>query len=664
MSAAIAYRPDIDGLRAIAVVSVILCHFGVPGFAGGYIGVDVFFVISGFLITSIVLRDLADGTFTIAKFYERRARRILPAFLFVTVLTSVAAVKLFLPQDLVAFGKSLLASAVFATNVLFWQEGGYFAAPSELKPLLHTWSLSIEEQFYVIFPLLLSFLRRKRPRYLHGSVLTLLLLSLALCVWATGRREFAFYLLPSRAWELMAGALLATVSAPSRLSARARGVVGLAGLLGIMLPVTLYSNRTLFPGIAAALPCFASAAVVLAGPSGPVAYVLSRRVPVFLGRISYSLYLVHWPLLVFAKYYLPEGLGAAHVSALLVASLVLATLSWRFVETPFRRPAPARMSAAPVLKWAAAGLAMVALAGGVLVLGKGYPSRVPTEVLAVATAHGERDRAKPGCMDRVLARRRTFPQDCGIGAVGAAPSFALWGDSHAASVSGGVAAEALRAKRTGVLLSKVGCPPLLDADIAQGLGAHRGCRKLASAVLDYLESSPQIDRVLIVGRWSVYIHGQLVADSGAVSSSDPLLLDPQGRPTTAEDRAALLAAALQRTAQRLLAKGKRVYVNEPVPEIGWDVPLTLARLGWFHPTTKLTGPSLLDYRARNELAIAVLTRLKNDGIISTVSPQLALCGSDGCRVRDGEAVLYADGDHLSRVGSLLVAPTFRPVFEP
>jgi peptidoglycan/LPS O-acetylase OafA/YrhL len=664
MSASIAYRPDVDGLRAVAVLSVVFGHFAVPGFSGGYVGVDVFFVISGFLITSIVVRDIASSSYSLRAFYERRARRILPALLVVVLVSAVAALELLLPEDLLGFGKSLLASATFSTNLLFWQEGGYFAAPSELKPLLHTWSLSLEEQFYLFFPLLLSWVSRRAPRLLTAVLLSVLCLSLALCVWATGRREFAFYILPSRAWELMAGALLAVIGRPARLSARWATLLGLAGLLAIVVSVATFSSQTVFPGLAAVLPTFGASALILSGPDrGPAAWLLARPPPVFIGKISYSLYLWHWPLLVFAKYYFTRSLSAVQVAALIATAVVLATLSWRFVETPFRRSSQLNNNT-KALALAGVSLLGIAVVGAALVLGRGFPTRVPVAVLEIANHHQERPRAKPGCTERILRSNAAPPGECLLGAPGATPSFALWGDSHGEAVSGGLADEAERHGRSGILLSKLGCPPLFAVDIAQGLAKNSACRNFATRAFEYIESSSALERVVIVGRWSLYINGQMGADPGRsitqmLMGANPLLLDPRGDPTTPERRAGLFEAALRRGVERLRSKGKRVFVSDPIPEIGWDVPMTLARASWFGAASVGRGPTLGEYEARNRLALTVLEKLAREGLITRLSPQAVLCTVQGCRIYDGATILYADGDHVSLAGSKLIGPAYR-----
>jgi len=344
------YRPEIDGLRAVAVVPVILFHAGVGALAGGFVGVDVFFVISGYLITSIILRERAEGRFSMLRFWERRARRILPALYVVMLACIPVAWALMLPDQYRDFARSLVAVGLFGSNILFWRESGYFAAAAEEKPLLHTWSLSVEEQFYLVFPLLMAVLWRFGQRGVAGVLAVFALISLGLSHYAADTMPSAnFFLLPTRAWELLVGALCAFW-----LTARSRaghdGLVAL-GLGAIMLSVLWFDGTTPFPSLWALVPVLGTAAVILfARPGGWTGRLLSWRAMVGIGLVSYSAYLWHQPLMAFAR--------IAHLSApplwLMLAlgalSFPLAYVTWRFVEQPFRRPGatfapPARLGA-------------------------------------------------------------------------------------------------------------------------------------------------------------------------------------------------------------------------------------------------------------------------------------------------------------------------------
>ncbi|MGB0846297.1 MAG: acyltransferase family protein [Thiolinea sp.] len=333
------YRKEIDGLRAIAVVPVILFHAGVTGFSGGFVGVDIFFVISGYLITSIISNELANGTFTIAGFYERRARRILPALFFVMLACLPFAWWLLLPHELVAFGRSIIAVVVFASNILFWQESDYFAADSELIPLLHTWSLAVEEQYYVLFPLLLMICWKLGIRWLSLIIAVIAAISLGLAEWGWQDDPAGnFYLLPSRAWELMAGAGCALYLQRHTVpQGQLSQIFSLSGLLLIIASIIWLDDSFPFPGVYA-IPSIAGTALIIlfAHPESWVGRLLSFPAFVGLGLLSYSAYLWHQPMFAFARLYLADEPALPIMLALAVLAFILAFISWRFVEKPFR----------------------------------------------------------------------------------------------------------------------------------------------------------------------------------------------------------------------------------------------------------------------------------------------------------------------------------------
>lgn len=333
------YRKEIDGLRALAVMPVILFHAGFEWFSGGFVGVDVFFVISGYLITGIILEELEAGKFTLAGFYERRARRILPALFFVMLACLPFAWWWMLPFELEAFGESLAAVAVFASNILFWLKTDYFAATAEQIPLLHTWSLAVEEQYYLLFPLFMLLVWRFAKHWLVGLIVLIAILSLGWSEWLWRHSvEANFYLIPGRAWELMLGALttlyLRRNPFPQGPVAQLAGVLGLALLVYAVL---FFDDGIPFPGLYALVPTLGTVLLILfATQQSWVGKLLSCRLLVGVGLISYSAYLWHQPLFVFARMQSLDEPGAWLMGALSLAALVLAWFSWRFVEKPLR----------------------------------------------------------------------------------------------------------------------------------------------------------------------------------------------------------------------------------------------------------------------------------------------------------------------------------------
>lgn len=336
------YRAEIDGLRAVAVVPVILFHAGFAGFSGGYVGVDVFFVISGYLITSIILSEQREGRFTLSGFYERRARRILPALFAVMAVSTLVALALLMPADIKEFTLSLAAVATFSSNFLFWQQSDYFATAAELQPMLHTWSLAVEEQYYILFPLFMLLAWRFGLRAITGLLVAAALVSLAAAQWGAFNSPFAnFYLLPTRGWEILLGALAAIHlrdDPPPALNGTARQILSLAGLAMIAVAIVLFDRKTPFPSLYALLPTAGTLLLILFCVPGTLVWrLLSHRTLVFVGLISYSAYLWHQPLFAFARHYRSADPTAPQMAFLCLAVLPLAWLSWRFVERPFRQ---------------------------------------------------------------------------------------------------------------------------------------------------------------------------------------------------------------------------------------------------------------------------------------------------------------------------------------
>lgn len=370
------YRAEIDGLRAVAVIPVVLFHAGIAGFGGGFVGVDIFFVISGYLITSIILNEQAKDSFTLAGFYERRARRILPALMLVMLLSIIGAWQLLLPEELVDYGQSLAAVGLFASNFLFWMQSDYFAQASEYLPLLHTWSLAVEEQFYLVFPLFMIW----SIAWFKAKRLAILLLvgvaSLLFSEWAwRNAPEANFFLIPSRAWELMAGVFCAFYLQHSQLNSATLKQVGSgAGLLMLLYSITIFDKTIPFPSLYALVPVLGTALIILCADKHTlVGKLLSFPLLVGIGLISYSAYLWHQPVFVYARLNDMQALPVTTLLGLSVLSFVLAYLSWRWVEKPFRNRN--FLSRAQVL-WIAFGCSVLLIAiGAVLVMGEGFSAR-------------------------------------------------------------------------------------------------------------------------------------------------------------------------------------------------------------------------------------------------------------------------------------------------
>ncbi len=645
------YRPDVDGLRAVAVLAVVLYHAGVPGISGGFVGVDVFFVISGYLITGIVAREVAAGEFRLARFYERRARRILPALFVVVGVVAVPAAVLLVPQSLAAYGRSAAAAALSVSNISFYRSTDYFSPGAGQLPLLHTWSLGVEEQFYVVLPLYLLLLRRqlvRRPLLVIGPPV---LASFVLAVlWtSSGATSEAFYLPFGRAWELGVGAALALGVLPAvRSRLLAAGLVG-AGLAAVLASAVLYDDRTTFPGVAALLPVLGAAAVVHGGAVHRVgaSRLLSLRPVVFVGLVSYSLYLWHWPVLVLARTVLARDLPLWLSLALLPLMFALAVLSWRFVERPFRRPRSGSGTRRPLLVATAAILAVAAAGSAVLALG-GLPGRFSPAVRVLATATDDTNPERARCDSPSLERIRSGDL-CVLGAPGMAPTTALVGDSFGDALSPGVVAAAEAQGRSVLVATRAGCRPLVGLT-----SVSPECARALDATVAEVAATPSVTTVVLVGRWSTMVEGVRL---GAYSGVESYLADARTTAPGPQENRAVFSRSLARTVAAL-GQGKRVWVVAGVPEQEVLVPQALttrAVLG----LGPLEGVSRESYDARQASTLSLLAAGTGYDVIDVGA---AACDDAQCPVVADGRSLYADDNHPSRYGAERLAPLFAPVF--
>lgn len=646
------YRRDIDGLRAVAVLPVVAYHAWEPLAPGGYVGVDVFFVISGFLITSIILADIEAGRFTIARFYERRVRRILPALLAVVVATTLAAAILFMPRELISYGRSLVATLLFGSNIHFYGGTDYFTIARELRPLLHTWSLAVEEQYYIVAPLLLLWLARRGRGTLVTGLAAIAAVSLAASlVLMHWDKVAAFYLAPPRAWELAAGALLAVGAMPAIGSRLVREAVAALGLAAIAVAVFGYSSATAFPGTAALVPVLGAAAILHAGTHGPtlVGRLLSLPVLVFVGLISYSLYLWHWPILTFAEYYLLRALTWQEALAAAALSLVMATASWRFVERPFRRP-DGVVKRPALFGTAAAASAALAAVGGLLITTGGLPGRLPAEIVAVTREQDLRRKAMKKCSAVLPDDARTIA-GCRLGATAAAaPRFILWGDSHAAAILPGIDALAARAGWQGATAIHFGCAPVLG--ITKIMPDRADCDVYGEQAFRQIVAA-RPDRVLLVGRWGRDAEGERKAreeSSGAAAAQAP-------------PGEWILSGLIETTVRRLREHGIEVAVLGPVPEQQFNVPSVVGRSRAWNRPLPARLPLARFFERQKEVLAALDTVKSIDGVI-VAYPHEALCDADGCRFERDGAPFYVDDDHISPLGAEEVAKAMTGVFAP
>ena len=603
-------------------------------------------MISGYLITSIILREMRDGTFTLLGFYERRVRRIIPALVAVTVACLPFGALWLNPARLDYFAESVVAVMAFASNIYFWRDWGYFSEASALNPMLHTWSLAIEEQFYIVFPPAMILLWRLRRRVAFSILLGIALASFGLCVWLTDEApSAAFFLTPSRAWELLVGVLLALYVDRHPVSAKTltATLAGLAGLALILVPVAVFDERMTFPGIAALAPTLGTALLILyADRSNLVGRCLSAKPVVAIGLISYSAYLWHQPVFAFARIRGISIEAPAGQAAAIGLVLALAYLSWRFVETPFRDRT--RTSPRQVRELLTVAFFVGIATGASGLFSDGFRWRYGSDVLAVA-AKAEFSPRRADCHTDYHGQ-----PDPGVACIyfGGDLRWGILGDSHAVEIAYALA-EMLQERDQALLhLSHSDCPP------AYTFTTKAGCHEWTRAAVARLIASPEIENVVLVYRHTGYLFGDL-------TDTYPEMPDRLSFKTALGDVDAAREqywSSFLKMVERLRASGKRVYVVYPAPELGWSIADTI------YPRSVLdrgpaardrVGLSIREYAVRNAFVGERMSQLSWGDTLVAVDSADVLCQGGQCpAIRDGVPYYY-DAHHLTLHAARIVA---------
>jgi len=651
------YRPDVDGLRAVAILSVVAYHAGIRTVSGGFVGVDIFFVISGYLITSVICADIDRGRFSIAKFYARRAKRILPALFSVMLACYVLAVLLLSPVELKTFANNAFATILSFSNIVFWLKSGYFAAKAELNPLLMTWSLGVEEQFYLFFPLLMLFLSTFVKKKRVVALALLMLVSLALSVWGTRNYPAAtFFLLPTRAWELAVGALVAIRETDqpgiwNAIGSRLANALSILAVGLLAIPVFLYSRNTIFPGLAASLPVAGAALLVMTPNSWINRNALSSRPMVFVGLVSYSWYLWHWPLLSFARI-LSDRISVWTGITIALLSLLMAVATHRLIEQPFRRSSSENKEI--LRRYAALSVVMV-IPLIVIHTSDGWPARFPG--LSEVEATGVALQTDP-CLALYGKSAPNLSAECAPVSSTNVPGVALLGDSHAAALAG-----ALRnlGRSTGFRLfelTKSACPALID--VTHLMPDHpwhdRECAAFNKKTLEQVQRDKSIKIVILAGFWSApFIYER---------QGERFIVDAQpGRSVSPTESRENLKRGLQDTVQALQSSGKTVIVLKDNPIFDFD-PVGRVRERFIKPRmflAKLLQPSrpTQDYsEPKTEFdpiydneASTIIDGVAAADNAATFDLKKTLCDEKSCYFYDGKSLLYEDSQHLSLAGA-------------
>lgn len=675
------YRTEIDGLRAVAVVPVILFHAGLSYFSGGYVGVDIFFVISGYLITGVILEEIEQGKFSLAQFYERRARRILPALFFMMLVCLPFAWKWMLPSHLKSFSDSLAATAGFVSNILYWKTAGYFDLVAEKKPLVHTWSLAVEEQYYLFFPLLMLLVWR------WGKTRLLLLITFLAGLSFVGT-EFSifgilwgyygritevtetvtrnFFIAPTRAWEFFIGSILAFLSFHAPLHSRVPRILAellaLAGLTMIAASIIYLTPLSRTPSFKILAPTLGTALIIaFAFSQTVVGRLLSLRPIVFIGLISYSAYLWHQPIFAFARVYSLDTNPKEVPWLLCIASIFLGWLSWRFVERPFRNRN--NFTQRQIFAFSAAGTLFFLVIGLVGHYAEGFPSRLRTK-------EGKQFSPAPtapdlNCNDKPLLSSQ-YIKECHLGTPGVEPSVVLIGDSHALAIAPGLHTYLQKQNKAGLYARNLACSAFPGIyNTPEGIQkADELCMAAHKEILDYVAHSPT-RTVLLAWRWTFELYPitgaieEPIFDNyeGGVEIDSPtkhFALDAQRQPTL---EAPEKSAAISKLVKNYVATGKNVLLIHPVPEVGWNMNernmKAFLRSGEIEESV---STSYDRYKSRHAFVESVFASLKAPNLVH-VHPDQLFCDTflpGRCMAQHQKIPFYSDDDHLSTYAANLL----------
>jgi peptidoglycan/LPS O-acetylase OafA/YrhL len=620
------YRADVDGLRAVAVILVLLFHAGL-GFSGGFIGVDVFFVISGFLITGLILKEQESGKFSLANFWVRRIRRIIPAATVMVVTVLIAGFFLLLPSDYEDLGKSIIAQQLMVSNVYFWRNTGYFDGPADLKPLLHTWSLAVEEQFYLVYPFLLMLLHRFGRRATFVTLTLLGLGSLAISEYGVQHHPSAtFFMLPTRAWELLIGGLICFFPKPKRIPSWMLAACSWFSLATILGAGWFYTSTIPFPGLYALVPCVATAALIYSNSlqlSFP-ATVLATKPVVFVGLISYSLYLWHWPILAYSRYWIDTRFEAAFSLVAIVVSFPIAIASWKYVETPVRRRQKSLKSLSVALPAVISASLIISL-GLYVYVQNGLTFRIPH----ASTPLLEATRSKYFIeVNESQVKERQLP--CWKPEGSSKSKVLLWGDSHAQSIAAGLVAACEEKQTVCYQATNSDTPPLLGFDSSR-IHTHQASPRFNQAVFEFARDE-DIALVFLCASWAKYA-------------------EVPG-----------FEAALQNTVNGLNREGILVVIVRDYPcgrNLSPKVVLMRTLLG-LEPDI---GISLSEHKAKNESVNEVFDGHRSQNIwIEDPAPYFEIHGQNYSALVQGLPA-YFDPSHLTAHGGLLLKHLFSEVLD-
>jgi len=666
------YRAEIDGLRALAVLPVILFHAGFEWFSGGFVGVDVFFVISGYLITTIIISEMAEGKFSIVNFYERRARRILPALFFVMAACLPFAWLWLTPTDLKDFGQSLVAVSTFSSNILFWLKSGYFDTAAELKPLLHTWSLAVEEQYYILFPIFLMLTWRLGIKWVVILLFIVFLFSLGLAQLAVdanivdyfiGKNNLfgdllqnavdnpatAFYLLPTRIWELLIGAFLSIylLHRAHIKNISANQFLSFCGLIMIGYSIFVFDDRTPFPSLYTLIPTIGTGLVILCAiPKTYVYKLLSQKLMVGCGLISYSAYLWHQPLLSFARHKLFEVSDLLAI-ILCFMSIILAWFTWYFVENPFRNK-----KKIPRNKIFAGSII-----GALLFISIGYSMNATNGFEKRSNFSKELlnsfEVKKPASCREVVVQGLSKPLGCKLGVEKESVDFILFGDSHVPPLLSLVERLAIKNGLSILYSSNGGCLPFLDTHLQRKDRKATSCYDVNEQILKFA-TEESVKGIILAARWSFYTYGDYNFRGGYFISNNRN--GPFNLKDTLQDNFYL---GLDKTIEEYSSAQIPIHILTQAPHQKVEPDSAYFLISKGNTSIDSLSVTRSEFDNLNEFAMDAFMMRKHK--INIYDPTDIFCDTKLCKIGTTRKSFYNDQNHLSSNGANQLAPIFESI---
>lgn len=647
------YRREIDGLRAISLIAIVLFHAGFEAFSGGFLGVDIFFVLSGYLITSIILTDIANSDFSLIRFYEKRCRRILPALFVVLLVCIPFAWFWLLPHELKTFAKSVTYSALSVSNIYFFKTTNYFDSASELKPLLHTWSLGVEDQFYLLYPVLLIFLMKKSFKASYVALGIISIISLAVAHWSSLHYPLAsFYLLHTRAWELLSGAIIGIYLHQRQTPIQATklsNILSITGLLIVLISLFAYGESVPNPSLYTLPPIIGTLMIIaFTHPDQIVGKLLSNRIAVGIGLISYSAYLWHQPVFAFIRI---KNLGTIDAWSMIPAILItfiFAYISWRFIEKPARDQK--NLTRRKVFIGSGVGIAFFLTIGITGEAKKGFENRYSIPPAVVNDFN----------LDN-LALKCYADRFCEVGDLSAKKSdVVVFGDSHSQSILAAFEKVGQQTKTKTTFMGLVGCPPLLDVVILKGPPILGICEKLVEKQIEFVKKE-RPKKIFLVARWSAYVDGDY--DGRGAFSLGKNYNDPIDKDYTKK----VYLEGIEKTIATYQALGSEVYIVGQIPQQRYSAKefyyliydekksIDEKRL-----LLKKYSVSLEDHLKLQSNNRQIFGSLQEKGLGQVIIPDDIFCRDGYCPLGTLERTYYRDKDHISNFGAEQLAPMLLP----